>query len=83
MGDEDFTRLLEVILQKVTIVPNELIRPHKEEALGILQNIDIDDISFIACALAYKDSVLWSDDKGLKRQTRIRIISTKEAMSIL
>lgn len=83
MDKQDFNRLLNIMLRKVIIVPNELIRAYKKEALHILRDIDVNDIAFIACALACRDSILWSDDKDLKRQTRIRIMNTKEAALIL
>jgi len=36
-----------------------------------------------ACALAYKDSVIWSDDKKLKKQSEIQIINTSEMYNII
>ena len=83
MENKDFGRLLQIILKKVMIVPNEVLLPHKKEALEIVKSIDLDDAAFIACVLAYPNSILWSDDKKLKKQTKVRVLSTQEIMNVI
>ncbi|MEK6916124.1 MAG: PIN domain-containing protein [Nanoarchaeota archaeon] len=75
---EDFRKLLHLILKKVLIVSDEVLDPFKQEAIEIIKNIDLDDTLFIACALAYSDSAIWSEDKRLKKQDKIKILNTKE-----
>jgi predicted nucleic acid-binding protein len=75
---EEFDALLETILQKVLIVPSEVLNRHFGEAMGIIEKIDPDDAPFIACALAYPGSVLWSDDKRLKKQQSITVLNSQE-----
>ena len=75
---EDFKKLLRLIIKKVVIVPNEVLVPYKNEAYDIVKNIDPDDALFVACALAYPNSVIWSDDKKLKRQTKVKVLNTQE-----
>lgn len=79
---QDFNALLSILLKKVAIVPNEVLLPHKKKALDIVKNIDKDDVLFIACALAYSDSVIWSNDKRLKNQKIIRILNTDEIANL-
>jgi len=79
----DFDRLLNLILKKVFIVSNKVLHPYRKEALEIIKDIDPDDVIFVACALAYPDSIIWSDDKRLKNQTKVRIMNTKEMMKKL
>lgn len=83
MNKEDFDKLLEIILKKVLIVPEELLKANKNEAIGIVKDIDLDDAVFIACALAYPESVIWSDDKKLKRQNKVKILNSTEMMKYL
>lgn len=78
MDEKDFNDLLELILRKVVIVPKEVLDPHYNEAYGLAKDIDVNDVLFFACALAYQNSVIWSDDKALKRQSKVRVINTKE-----
>ncbi len=83
MNHEDFNNLFQLILRKVIIVPNEVLYPYKTEALKIVKDIDLDDVLFIACALAYPESILWSEDKKLKKQIKVKIFNTQEIKSIL
>ena len=83
MTKEEFDRLFQLILKKVIIVPNEALTSQKRAALEIVKDIDINDALFVACALAYPDSVIWSDDKKLKNQTKVKVLDTREIVEFL
>ena len=83
MVPKDFNKLLQLILQKVVIVPSEILYPYRKQALEIVKDIDVDDVVFVACALAYHDSILWSDDKQLKKQSKITVLNTKQIKEFL
>ena len=78
MTAKDFNALLSLLLRKVLIVPTDSLRPYKKQAYDIVKDIDPDDVLFIACALAYPQSFLWSDDKKLRRQSIVPMLSTRE-----
>ena len=67
MEKDDFNSLLQLLLSRVLIIPSTRLLPFRAEAVGIVKDIDINDSIFIACALANDDSILWSDDKKLKK----------------
>ena len=79
----EFNNLLELILKKVEIVPNEILKKYKQKALEIVKNIDVTDALFVACALAYSNSLIWTEDKRLKEQDKIKICNTKEIINLL
>jgi predicted nucleic acid-binding protein len=83
MDSNDFEKLLQLILKKVHIVPKEALATHKEQAMEIVKDIDLDDALFIACAMAYPGSVIWSDDRKLKKQNKVKILNTTEIINIL
>ncbi len=83
MGEREFDKLLELLLKKVLIVPDEALKAYREEAIEIVKGIDKDDAVFVACALAHPESVIWSDDKDLKKQKKIKIVSTTEMVTLL
>ena len=83
MKQKDFEDLLRLLLQKVIIIPKEVLIHYKNDAYQIIKDIDPDDIIFIACAIAYSDAIIWSDDKKLKQQSKVRIINTNEMYSLL
>ncbi|MFH1211835.1 MAG: PIN domain-containing protein [Candidatus Woesearchaeota archaeon] len=83
MKPEEFEELLQLLLKKVRVVPEKTLKTYKEQALDAVKNIDPDDAVFIACALAYPESVVWSDDKKLKKQEKIKILNTAEIKAYL
>ena len=83
MSGEDFSKLLQLILKKVVIVPNEVLIPYRKEAFEIVKNIDPDDVLFVACALEYHNSIIWSNDRKLKKQSRVKVLNTKEIIKLL
>ena len=83
MSEKDFNELLHLILNKILIVPNEVLIPHKKEAFDIVKDIDPDDVLFVACALAYSGSAIWSNDKHLKNQKNVRVLNTQEFVEYL
>ncbi len=83
MSGEDFSKLLQLILKKVVIVPNEVLIPYRKEAFEIVKDIDPDDVLFVACALAYPNSIIWSNDRKLKKQSGVKVLNTKEIIKLL
>ena len=83
MNPNDFELLFSILLRKVMIIPMEILSPYKKEAYEIVKNIDPNDVIFIACSLAYPNSIIWSDDKKLKQQSKVWIIDTAEMYSFL
>ncbi len=83
MKSKDFEDLLRLLLRKVIIIPNEVLLHYRGEAFEIIKEIDPNDVTFIACALAFSDSVIWSDDKKLKQQSKVQIINTNEMYSLI
>ena len=83
MNEADFSRLLQLLLKKVIVVPNTALLHHRKAALEIVKDIDPGDAIFVACALAYPGSIIWSEDKRLKMQTKIKVMNTLELKSFL
>jgi predicted nucleic acid-binding protein len=83
MRRKEFDSLLQIILSKVLIVPSSTLHIYKKEATKIVKDIDINDVLFIACALAYSDSIIWSDDGALKKQNKVKVLNTSEIKTIL
>jgi len=83
MSKEEFEKLFRLILGKVLIVPNEVLIPYRKIAFEIVKDIDPKDVLFVACALAYPGSVIWSNDKRLKKQSKVRVLNTKELTDLL
>lgn len=83
LEEKEFNLLLGLLLEKVVVVSTKELLPYKEEALAIVKDIDLDDIQFVACALAYPGSIIWSNDEKLKQQDKVRVLNTSEIIGIL
>ena len=82
LNEQEFDELLRLLLKYMNIVPTEQIKSFRGKALEIMKDIDINDTLFIATALAFENSVIWSDDKALKKQTAIKILNTNEMIKL-
>lgn len=83
LSKEEFDRLIKKILKYITIVEIGKIINHREKADKIIGYIDKDDVLFVACALTYPGSIIWSEDKHFKLQNKIKVYNTKELISVI
>ncbi|MFH1721154.1 MAG: PIN domain-containing protein [Candidatus Altiarchaeota archaeon] len=83
LTEAEFNQLLGLLLSKVVIAPNELLKKHRKEAIETVKDIDLYDAPFIACTLAYPNSILWTDDKKLKKLKNITALNTQEIICLL
>lgn len=73
----EFIQAISSLLNHMRIVTYEEICNHYNEAFEIMSRIDIDDVIFIATALAF-DAIIWSDDFHFKMQNRVQSLTTEE-----
>lgn len=78
--DEEFERFLEIIEKRITFLPFEDIKEFVGKAKAI--SPDSKDVPYIALALKL-NIPLWSNDKNLKAQDRVKVYSTGEILKIL
>jgi putative PIN family toxin of toxin-antitoxin system len=76
LTERDIDTLLDKLLEYVVLIPVEAVRSHLDEARLAMQKIDPNDVVFVASALAFKNAVIWSDDRDFERQKRIRVVKT-------
>ena len=74
-GQENFTALSEKILGIVEFTQDKDLAPFLPAASSLLQ--DKKDVLYLACALR-EDTIIWSNDKGFKKQRRIEVKNTAE-----
>jgi len=77
-SDEEFNGLIKRLLKYVVTVPSDILLPYREEAYAIIGNVDVKDVPYVAAALAFKDSAIWSNDKHFEKQDRIKVVKTRE-----
>jgi len=78
--DEEFDHFMEILQKKIKLIPYEEIEPFIEKAEDICP--DSKDVQYFALALKLKCGI-WSNDKKLKNQDKVKIYSTEEVLSEL
>lgn len=71
MKATDFSRLVDEIATQIAWVPDAAIRAHLAEARRALGTVDIDDVPYLACALAIKADAIWSLDLDFDKQVLV------------
>lgn len=77
LNEEEFDETLRLILKYVRIIPTALLTPYKKEAWNLIREHSPEDVIFLACALTFDNALLWSNDKKLKRQTKVKVLNTQ------
>ena len=78
-----YKTILNKLLEYINLIPLGVIRPELKKAKEIMEKIDINDIIFIAAALALDNSIIWSNDADFDKQKAIRALKTKDLLEIL
>ena len=80
MNDEELLLMIQKVFAQVTFVPDKDLKPFLNAAANLIA--DPKDWLYLACAL-YEDAVIWSNDNDFGPQKRVRVLKTKELMSIV
>jgi predicted nucleic acid-binding protein len=76
---EDFRELMFLIFSEIKIIPAKYYASRINDAYEAVKEIDEKDAPFLALSMAL-NCPLWSDDKSLKSQNKVRVISTFELL---
>ena len=79
-NEEEFIQIQHMLKDVITIIPKEEYSNFIETAKKI--SPDIDDVMYFASALKLNCGI-WSNDKKLKEQDKIKIYSTKDLLQII
>lgn len=83
LSKEEVWEIIKKLCKYITLIPDEVLRPYIYEGLKLIGESDEEDSLFIASALAYQGSIIWSDDKHFKNQDKIKVYTTKELIGLL
>jgi len=76
---EELYKVLEILKRRIVLIPLEELDQYLIEAEEICP--DEDDIIYFALALKL-NCPIWSNDKGLKNQDKVKIFHTHELMNL-
>lgn len=82
LDERSLNYLNEFIFSKIDLIPIKNIEPFRNKAEEIMSEIDIDESFFLALAMSLNCPV-WSNDAHLKRQSVVKVYTTKELLDLL
>ena len=74
--------VVDALLARIRVVPADEVVSKWEEAEVIMKNIDENDIPFVAAALSAQCDGIWSDDRHLRRQRKVRVWTTRDVVGL-
>ena len=80
LSKEELHLFLSLISTRINLIPNNEFKEFIKQAKEITP--DIDDTEYFALALKFNYPI-WSNDKRLKQQDKIKVFSTKEINEFL
>ena len=83
LPEEEIKLALNILLTNIQVLPSEEVLEKWNEAKEIMGSIDEGDIPFLAASLTIVCDGIWSDDKDLKRQERVKVWNTREIMRLI
>ncbi len=78
----EIEQVLGVLSSNLRVVSSEQVMQELREAQRVMRSIDRKDAPFVAAVLSIAADGIWSDDKHLKRQSKVRVWNTKEIMQL-
>ena len=80
LSDSDFELFLSLISSQIEFIPHTEFKKYASEAEKITP--DMDDSDYFALALKLRCGI-WSNDKKLKQQNKVKVYSTTEIISLI
>jgi predicted nucleic acid-binding protein len=83
LSRDEIDFFLDLLLENISIVPAQTIRPFLNEAEKIIGDIDPGDIPFIALALAVDNDGIWTNDKHFRKVKTMKVWKTSELLAYI
>lgn len=82
LNERDYTSLLTILFRYIKVIPTEKIKENWGKAKEVMERIDQEDVVFIAAALSLDNSAIWSEDKDFERQTKVKVLKTRDVVNL-
>lgn len=76
ISEPDFEILMNILLERVTLVPFEDFGQEYDQAMQIMKTIDENDSPFLAVGIALGIKGIWTEDRHFLRQNLLNVYST-------
>ena len=80
LSNSEIESVMDALLARIRVVPADKVLSAWKEAEGIMERVDKSDIPFVAAALSTDCDGIWSDDRHLRRQDKVKVWTTKDVL---
>lgn len=80
LSNEQLQELFNLLTMRIQTIPKQAYQLHMKTGITIAPHAK--DAPYLAVALLYRLAI-WSNDKGIKDQTLIKVYSTRELITVL
>ena len=82
ISSEVFDLVVNIIFEKITLVPKEEYDEFIEESREIMER-DVKDIPYVSCYFAMNCNYLWTNDLDFTGKKELKLISIKELLELI
>ena len=82
LSRREIESVIDTLLGRTRLVEEGQVLSRWREAEKAMSKVDEDDVPFVAAALAVGCDGIWSDDRHLKRQSKVRVWTTREVVRL-
>ena len=82
LSEKEIELALDTLMTGIEVIQSKPVLTAWNEAEKIMAPIDFEDTPFVAAALSVSCDGIWSDDKHLRRQRRVKIWTTEEMIRL-
>jgi len=79
----EFEVLFESLMANITVVEENIYSDNIVKADSLIGKVDIENVPYPALALSVPNDGIWSDDKHLKQQKKVRVFTTEEIVKFI
>ena len=74
--------MMDALLTNIRVIPADKVLSKWKEAEELMARVDEDDVPFVAASMSVSCDGIWSDDKHLRRQNKVKIWTTKDVVGL-
>jgi predicted nucleic acid-binding protein len=83
LGKDEIDVILSILLENITIIPANEIKPFLAKADKLIGHIDPLDVPFVALALSVENDGIWSNDKHFEDLKGIKVWKTADLLNFI
>jgi predicted nucleic acid-binding protein len=82
LSKDEIASVFDVLVADMTVIPADKALLNWSEAEEVMAQVDKGDIPIVAASLSVSCDGIWSDDRHLRRQSKVRVMTTKDVSGL-